>query len=36
MAGAGLVLVASDRRMVQAAATQALPPLLALVLAATL
>lgn len=36
MTGAGLVLVASDRRMVQAAATQALPPLLALVLAATL
>ncbi|TDC21781.1 DUF1304 domain-containing protein [Kribbella albertanoniae] len=36
MAGAGIVLVASDRRMVQAAATQALPPILALVLAATL
>lgn len=36
MAGAGIVLVASDRRMVQAAATQALPPILALVLAAAL
>ncbi|GAA1715065.1 DUF1304 domain-containing protein [Kribbella yunnanensis] len=36
MAGAGIVLVASDRRMLQAAATQALPPILALVLAATL
>ncbi|GAB3942258.1 hypothetical protein GCM10029976_062980 [Kribbella albertanoniae] len=36
MASAGIVLVASDRRMVQAAATQALPPILALVLAATL
>ncbi|GAA0576239.1 DUF1304 domain-containing protein [Kribbella sandramycini] len=36
MAGAGLVLVASDRRMVQAAATQALPPLAAIVLAAVL
>ena len=36
MAGAGIVLVASDRRMVQAAATQALPPFLALVLAAAL
>ena len=34
MAGAGLVLVASDRRMVRAAATQAVPPILALVLAA--
>ncbi|MFC9694264.1 DUF1304 domain-containing protein [Kribbella sp. NPDC056951] len=36
MAGAGIVLVASDRRMLQAAATQALPPILALVLAAAL
>ncbi|MFF1818713.1 DUF1304 domain-containing protein [Kribbella sp. NPDC058245] len=36
MAGAGIVLLASDRRMLQAAATQALPPLLALVLAAAL
>ena len=36
MAGAGLVLVASDRRMVRAAATQAVPPILALVLAAVL
>ncbi|TDD55042.1 DUF1304 domain-containing protein [Kribbella antibiotica] len=36
MAGAGIVLIASDRRMVQAAASQALPPILALVLAATL
>jgi putative membrane protein len=34
MAGAGVVLVASDRRMVRAAATQAVPPILALVLAA--
>ena|SRR5690242_10913038 len=36
MAGAGIVLIASDRRMVQAAASQALPPILALVLAAAL
>lgn len=36
MAGAGLVLIASDRRMVQAAAAQAVPPLAALVLAAVL
>jgi putative membrane protein len=36
MAGAGIVLLASDRRMLQAAASQALPPILALVLAAAL
>jgi putative membrane protein len=36
MSGAGLVLVASDRRMLQAAATQAVPPIAALVLAAVL
>jgi putative membrane protein len=36
MAGAGIVLIASDRRMAQAAAAQALPPILALVLAAIL
>jgi putative membrane protein len=36
MAGAGLVLLASDRRMVRAAATQAVPPIIALVLAAVL
>ncbi|WP_405062949.1 DUF1304 domain-containing protein [Kribbella sp. NBC_01505] len=36
MAGAGIVLVVSDRRMIQAAASQALPPILALVLAAAL
>jgi putative membrane protein len=36
MAGAGIVLVASDRRMLRAAATQAVPPLVALVLAAVL
>jgi putative membrane protein len=36
MAGAGIVLVASDRRMVRAATTQAVPPLIALVLAAVL
>ncbi|MEV0282647.1 DUF1304 domain-containing protein [Kribbella sp. NPDC050820] len=36
MAGAGLVLIASDRRMVRAAAAQAVPPILALVLAAVL
>ncbi|MFF0339354.1 DUF1304 domain-containing protein [Kribbella sp. NPDC004875] len=34
MAGAGVVLLASDRRMLRAAATQAVPPILALVLAA--
>ena len=34
MAGAGVVLVASDRRMVRAAAAQAVPPILALLLAA--
>ncbi|WP_432884292.1 DUF1304 domain-containing protein [Kribbella sp. CA-245084] len=34
MAGAGVVLVASDRRMVRAAATQAVPPIVALVLTA--
>lgn len=36
MAGAGIVLVATDRRMLQAAAMQAGPPLLALILAAAL
>ncbi|WP_406049921.1 DUF1304 domain-containing protein [Kribbella sp. NBC_00889] len=36
MAGAGIVLIASDRRMARAAATQAVPPILALVLAAVL
>jgi putative membrane protein len=36
MAGAGIVLIASDRRMARAAATQAVPPILALVLAAIL
>lgn len=36
MAGAGVVLLASDRRMLRAAATQAVPPILALVLAAIL
>ena len=36
MAGAGIVLIASDRRMVRAAAAQAVPPILALVLAAVL
>ena len=36
MAGAGIVLVASDRRMVRAAAAQAVPPILALALAAIL
>ena len=36
MAGAGVVLVASDRRMARAAATQAVPPIVALVLAAVL
>ncbi|HWD82212.1 MAG TPA: DUF1304 domain-containing protein [Kribbella sp.] len=36
MAGAGVVLLASDRRMLRAAATQAVPPILALVLAAVL
>ncbi|NUR95021.1 MAG: DUF1304 domain-containing protein [Kribbellaceae bacterium] len=36
MAGAGVVLVASDRRMLRAAAAQAVPPILALVFAAVL
>jgi putative membrane protein len=36
MAGAGIVLIASDRRMARAAATQAVPPIIALVLAAIL
>jgi putative membrane protein len=36
MAGAGIVLVASNRRMVQAAAMQAGPPIIAIVLAAVL
>jgi putative membrane protein len=36
MAGAGVVLLASDRRMLRAAATQAVPPILAVVLAAVL
>jgi putative membrane protein len=36
MAGAGIVLIASDRRMARAAATQAVPPIIALVLAAVL
>jgi putative membrane protein len=36
MAGAGIVLIASDRRMMQAAASQAGPPIVALVLAAVL
>jgi putative membrane protein len=36
MAGAGVVLLASDRRMLRAAATQAVPPIVALVLAAIL
>ncbi|MFF0265864.1 DUF1304 domain-containing protein [Kribbella sp. NPDC004536] len=36
MAGAGVVLLASDRRMLRAAAAQAVPPILALVLAAVL
>ena len=36
MVGAGVVLVASNRRMVRAAAMQAGPPLLAIVLAAVL
>ncbi|HZX03211.1 DUF1304 domain-containing protein [Kribbella sp.] len=36
MAGAGVVLVASDRRMARAAAAQAVPPIVALVLAAVL
>ena len=34
MAAAGLVLVATDRRMIRAAALQAVPPLLALLFAA--
>jgi putative membrane protein len=36
MAGAGVALVASDRRMMRAAATQAVPPIVAIVLAAVL
>ena len=36
MAGAGVVLLASDRRMVRPAALQAVPPILGLVLAAVL
>ena len=36
MAGAGVVRLASDRRMLRAAATQAVPPIIALVLAAVL
>jgi putative membrane protein len=36
MAGAGVVLVASDRRMTRPATLQALPPIVALVLAAIL
>jgi putative membrane protein len=36
MAGAGLVLVASNRKMVRSAALQAGPPIVALVLAAVL
>ncbi|MGW1341680.1 DUF1304 domain-containing protein [Kribbella sp. NPDC002412] len=36
MAGAGLVLIASDLRMLRAAAAQAVPPIAALVLAAVL
>ncbi|MEU4605327.1 DUF1304 domain-containing protein [Kribbella sp. NPDC023972] len=36
MAAAGIVLIASDRRMAQAAASQAVPPILALMLAAVL
>jgi putative membrane protein len=36
MAGAGVVLVASDRRMTRPAVLQALPPIVALVLAAIL
>ena len=36
MAGAGIVLIASDRRMARSAALQAVPPILALVLAAVL
>jgi putative membrane protein len=36
MLGAGLVLVGSDRRMAKSAAIQAVPPILALVLAAAL
>ncbi|WP_328331092.1 DUF1304 domain-containing protein [Kribbella sp. NBC_00382] len=36
MAGAGLVLIASDRRMARSAALQAGPPIIALVLAAVL
>jgi putative membrane protein len=36
MAGAGIVLIASDRRMARSAALQAVPPIIALVLAAVL
>ena len=36
MAGAGVVLIGTDRRMARAAAAQAVPPVLALVLAAVL
>jgi len=36
MAGAGIVLVASNRRMARSAALQAVPPILALLLAAVL
>jgi putative membrane protein len=36
MAGAGIVLVASDRRMARAAATQAVPPVLALLVTVVL
>ena len=36
MAGAGLVLIASDRRMARSAALQAVPPIIGLVLAAVL
>jgi putative membrane protein len=36
MAGAGIVLIASDRRMARSAALQAVPPVLALVFAAVL
>ncbi|TCN37240.1 putative membrane protein [Kribbella orskensis] len=36
MAGAGIVLIASDRRLARSAALQAVPPILALVLAAVL
>jgi putative membrane protein len=36
MAGAGIVLLASDRRMARSAALQAVPPIIGLVLAAAL